>query len=90
SGEIRTLPQITTIRQQQKKLAEKYGLLYWDTWEAMGGENAILSFVEKGWAGKDYTHLTFAGGREIAKKLSNALILEIENRKKQGFSQNTP
>lgn len=90
SGEIRTLPQITTIRQQQKKLAEKYGLLYWDTWEAMGGENAILSFVEKGWAGKDYTHLSFAGGREIAKMLSNALILEIENRKKQDFTQNMP
>lgn len=82
NGEIQSMPQVKTIREQQRKLAVKYGLLYWDTFEAMGGNNSITQLVEKGWAEKDYTHLTFAGGRKIAGMISKALIFEIENRKK--------
>ena len=37
----------------------------------MGG---IRSFVSKGWAAKDYTHLSSAGGREISKRLVQDLI----------------
>ena len=30
-------------------------------------------FVTNGWAGKDYTHINFAGGRQVALALANAL-----------------
>ena len=34
----------------------------------------MVDFVEKGWAAKDYTHLSFGGGRYLAKQLVNALL----------------
>ena len=43
---------------------------------AMGGENSMVSYVEHKpvWANKDYTHITHAGGRPIAKKFVEALM----------------
>ena len=44
----------------------------------MGGENSMIDYVSKGLASKDYTHLTYRGGRDIAWKIYNALITEKE------------
>lgn len=38
----------------------------------------MVRYVENNWASKDYTHLSFRGGREIATALFNALLLEKE------------
>ena len=35
-------------------------------------------FVENNWASKDYTHLSFRGGKEIASALLKAILLEKE------------
>lgn len=44
----------------------------------MGGENSIVRFVKNNWASKDYTHVSFRGGREIARVLFDALMKEKE------------
>ena len=43
-----------------------------------GGENSMIRFVENNWASKDYTHLSFRGGKEIASALLKAILLEKE------------
>ena len=42
----------------------------------MGGENSMIRYVENNWASKDYTHLGFRGGKEIAQALLKALLTE--------------
>lgn len=44
----------------------------------MGGDDSMVSYVKRNWAAKDYTHLSFQGGRELAYALFDALILEKE------------
>jgi hypothetical protein len=44
--------------------------------QRLGG---MTAFVENGWAGKDYTHINYAGGREIARQLYYALLQGAES-----------
>ena len=39
----------------------------------------MTTFVNNGWAGKDYTHINYAGGREIARALYFALLQGAQN-----------
>jgi hypothetical protein len=47
-------------------------------YEAMGGENSIVKYVDSkpALAAKDYTHLTYWGGKKLAVKLANAILHE--------------
>ena len=62
----------------QHRLAQHYGLLFWNTHEAMASLGGIKGFVDKGWAAKDYTHISMAGGRQLAKLLTADLIGDVE------------
>ena len=41
---------------------------------AMQRLGGMTEFVAQGWAGKDYTHINYAGGREIARMLYYAML----------------
>ncbi len=77
-GKFATMPDILVMRDVQRKIAQKSGIAFWDMFEAMGGENSMVRYTESQppLAAKDYTHLTFRGGRKIAKKLADALLQE--------------
>jgi len=77
-GKFATMPDIFVMRALQRKIAQKSGIAFWDMFEAMGGENSMVRYSEAQppLAAKDYTHLTFRGGRKIAKKLAEALLKE--------------
>lgn len=77
-GEFETMPAVLALLHSQRQIARKAGIPFWNTFGAMGGENSMVRFVENNWASKDYTHLSFRGGREIATALMNALLLEKE------------
>jgi hypothetical protein len=72
------MPAVLALLHEQRQIARQAGILFWNTFGAMGGENSMVEFVEKGWASKDYTHLSFRGGKEIAEGLIEALLLEKE------------
>jgi lysophospholipase L1-like esterase len=78
NGKILTIPAIARMRKAQLKIAQRTQIAYWDLFEAMGGENSIVKFAEAKppQAAKDFTHLTFLGGRRLAKKLTDALLFE--------------
>lgn len=77
-GKIQTIPAIVTMRNTQREIASKTQIAFWDLYEAMGGKNSIIDYVSATppLAAKDYTHLTFRGGRKIARKLADAILFE--------------
>ena len=64
----------------QREAAEKCGASFWNTYEAMQRMGGMTRFVENGWAGKDYTHINYAGGREIARQLYYGLLQGAQSR----------
>lgn len=77
-GEFETMPAVLALLHAQRLTAKRTGVPFWNVFGAMGGENSMVRFVEKNWASKDYTHLSFRGGREIAQALLKALLSEKE------------
>jgi hypothetical protein len=76
NGQFKTMPAVLALLHSQRRIAQQCHIPFWNMFGAMGGENSMVKYVEKGWAGKDYTHLTFRGGAELSRLLFNALMLE--------------
>ena len=57
----------------QRTAAERAGAAFWPVSEAMRTWGGMAAFVANGWAGKDYTHINYAGGRRVAWSLADAL-----------------
>jgi hypothetical protein len=76
NGSFGTMPATLAMLNAQRQTARTVGIPFWNMFGAMGGENSMVGFVDKGWASKDYTHLTFRGGREIARSLMNVIMSE--------------
>lgn len=75
-GNVTTLKGVYKVRAIQKKLAQEEGCLYWDTYKVIQELGGVKNLVEKGWMAKDYTHLSGAGGRQLAKRLYLSLVEE--------------
>ena len=75
-GERHTMSAVKNLRRAQREAALEAGVAFWDVYEAMGGEDGMVNYVKRNWAAKDYTHLSFQGGRELANALYDAIILE--------------
>lgn len=69
-----TMAEIKSLVSSQRQMARECKIAFWDTFSAMGGENSMPRYVEKGWAAKDYTHISAAGGRVIAREFVKALL----------------
>jgi hypothetical protein len=54
-------------------------------YEAMGGEGTMVNWVKakKPLANKDYTHLTFRGGKQLATLFCKALMSEVNKNDKK-------
>lgn len=76
NGKFKTMPSVISLLYSQRRMAKRAGLPFWNTFGAMGGENSMVEYVDKNWASKDYTHLGFGGGRELARILFEALMKE--------------
>jgi len=88
-GRFVTMPAVHGMIAAQRRAAEEAGVAFWNTFEAMGGEGAMVRLVEKNWAAKDYTHIGYRGGKFVAGKLVDALRegaadkAEAERKKRQ-------
>lgn len=74
-------PNVLVIRDALKKAAFKANCAFWDTYEAMGGENSMPSWVfsDPPLAEKDFIHFTVKGSRIIAQMFYKALMLEYND-----------
>jgi lysophospholipase L1-like esterase len=79
-GQFITMATIPLLIQAQEKIAFDNNLLFWNLFEAMGGENSMAEFANSkpALANKDYTHLNFAGGRKVGLSLARSFIHEVE------------
>jgi lysophospholipase L1-like esterase len=83
-------PNVPIIREAQKRAAFKAGCAYWDLYEAMGGQNSMISWVNNkpALANKDYTHFTARGARVVGEMLYNAIIKEYEGfKRRKGYDK---
>ncbi len=79
-GEYITNESVPYLISAQREVAAQAGVAFWDTFTAMGGENSMPELVKAKppKAAKDYTHISFEGGRFIGEKLLEALLYEKE------------
>lgn len=73
---LKSYPNISSIRDAQKKAASDAGAGFWDSYSAMGGKSSIIK-----WAGKkpplvqkDYVHFTYPGADSLSQLLITALF----------------
>ena len=81
NGEFVTMPAVYAMIEAQRKAAKESRVAFWSTFDAMGGAESMATYVKKGWAAKDYTHIGYNGGKHIATNLVQAIVkgrLEIE------------
>jgi len=80
TGKMETMNAIPAMRNAQRTIAQRSKIAFWDMYEAMGGENSMVSFAQSRppLAAKDYTHLTFQGGRKLASAMVKSLLYEEE------------
>ncbi len=71
-----TYPLLPNVIASMKEAAFNAGAVYWDMYGAMGGENSMLSWVDKKLAGDDYTHFSPAGAKYIIQMFYEALMFE--------------
>jgi len=62
---------IPAIRDAQKRAAARTGILFWDAWDAMGGEGSVIRWADQkpSLVMNDLTHLSLAGADTITLKM---------------------
>lgn len=80
-GKITTMDAIHYLVYEQKQAAVRNRVAFWNLFEAMGGTASIkrMAGTNPPQANKDYTHLTFLGGRVLAEKLYEAIVHGVKN-----------
>lgn len=78
---IKSYPNLTEIIEAQKMAADEAGAFFWNSFEAMGGENSIVRWSDKNppLAKKDFVHLTNIGTDTLAKMMLADLFTPPES-----------
>ncbi len=73
-----TRPYLEDVRDAMKANTLAQGAVFWDMYEAMGGWNSMVSWVEAEppLAAPDYTHFSSAGAHKIGELFYHALIAD--------------
>lgn len=90
-GHYKTMESVPIMVQAQREIARRSQIAFYNLFEAMGGENSMVAFVENNppLANKDYTHLNFQGGRRVAGIFVKSLINEYQ-KYNDNIKNNTP
>ena len=85
---ITTMHGIEQLGSYQRLLASKSKVAFFDIFKAMGGKGSMKKMVDKGWANKDYTHLSFAGGKVLAGDFYKSIKAGFDNYKRRKAYEN--
>jgi hypothetical protein len=80
NGVYQTMKTIPMMVEAQREIAKKTKIAFWNLYNAMGGENSMVSFVNNipSLANKDYTHVNSRGGKKIANIFTETLLYQLE------------
>lgn len=73
NGSFTTMPAVLALSRAQRLAAKNAGVVFWDTFAAMGGLNGMVNYVAQKQANKDYTHINHKGGRRLAGEFVKSL-----------------
>ena len=73
NGGFVPMDSIDAMTEAQRAAARHTGAAFWQTSDAMRRAGGIAKFVADGCAGKDYTHINYAGGARVARALFGAI-----------------
>lgn len=73
-GGLHTMPGIKELEEYQRDMAKEKRVAFWSLWEAMGGDGGAAQMKANGQANSDFTHINFAGGEYLGKKLFDVLM----------------
>ena len=73
-GQMTTYPLLPYMDKLLKKMATEEQIAYWSMYEAMGGKDSMVRWVENGLAGSDYVHFTRSGANKMGKTLYEWLM----------------
>ena len=68
-GQMSTYPLVPYMDKLLKKMAAEEQIAYWSMYDAMGGKDSMVRWVENGLAGSDYVHFTRAGANKMGRQL---------------------
>lgn len=74
---------ILRLVEYQRILASECHVGYLNIHQIMGGNDSMKDFVEKGLAAKDYTHLSYKGGKQIANHIFQSILAGVENYRRE-------
>lgn len=74
---VSSMPTIEAMISAQRKCAMENGIMFWDTRNAMGGEDAIVDWRKRGLVNADYIHMNHQGGAELAREFVNSLKMKV-------------
>ena len=78
-GKMSTNPSVTAIVEAQKEAARSSEVAFLNLYDAMGGRNSMIEWVEElQYANKDYVHFNHKGARNAANLIHEFLINEYE------------
>ncbi|HEV7232010.1 MAG TPA: hypothetical protein VGO45_11810 [Bacteroidia bacterium] len=85
-GKYETDPSIPAVVAAQRRVAEITHTAFWNFYEAMGGEGAMVKWVtgDTVYANSDYTHFNYRGANRVGTLLYNYLISEYQKSHKAG------
>ncbi len=69
-----TDPAVPRLIKAQKKIAKETNIAFWNLFDAMGGENSMVEWVNANKAFKDYIHFNAVGAKEEAKMIFTELM----------------
>ncbi|HLW39209.1 MAG TPA: hypothetical protein VKX31_02375 [Brumimicrobium sp.] len=82
-GEYTTYPLLPYYVELMIKATKEIGGAYFDMYEAMGGEDAMVAWVENGLASTDHIHFTNKGASIAAQKFYDALMTAYNKLQKE-------
>lgn len=77
-GEVHSIATAQNMVDTQRDVARRTEIAFWDTREAMGGDDAIVDWRERKLVNADYIHLNHKGGEALAKLLVDAIKHAVE------------
>ncbi len=79
-GSMKTWPYLMDEKEAIKKAVLDNGAAYWDTFEAMGGENSMPEWVsaKPALATTDYIHFTQLGAKKVSEMLHNSFMNDYQ------------
>ncbi len=76
--EVHSIATAQNMVDTQREVARRTGVAFWDTREAMGGNDAIVDWRERKLVNADYIHLNHKGGEALAQLLVDAIKHAVE------------